>query len=192
MFGFLLCGFLIGLLNGGDDHRHGTTFHNRGFVNASNLADIFAEAFKELSAHFLVCHLTTLEDDKHFDLVSALQKAFGVVGFGVEVVGVDVAGKLNFLDVDFGLIFLGFLFSLLAVKTEFTVVENSADGGIARRGDQDKIKIFVVSTFKSAADCHNAHLFTLGADHTDLRFFVHAARKDFFVDEMFLVVPIVE
>ena len=93
---------------------------------------------------------------------------------------------------EYKIFFLGFLFSLFTVKTEFAVVENSADRGVARRRDQYEVKVFVICAFNSVSDSHNAHLLALGTNHANLRFFIHAARKDFFVDEMFLVVPIVE
>ncbi len=57
-----------------------------------------------------MCHFAAAEPDAHLELMALLQELGCLVHLGVEVVGVDVQGKADLLDLNHFLVFLGFLF----------------------------------------------------------------------------------
>ena len=67
--------------------------------------------------------LTASELDHHPDLVSVSEEAECMIDLRVEVVHVDVAGKLDLLDLGYLLLFARFFFLLVALESELSVVQ---------------------------------------------------------------------
>ena len=103
----------------------------------------------------------------HLELVTLLQELSSLVHLGVEVVGVDVQGKADLLDLNHFLVFLGFLFLFLHLEPVFTVVKNFAHRRLCLRCNLNKVKILVNGHLQCIARAHNAHLRAIRPDQTD-------------------------
>ena len=91
-----------------------------------------------------------------------------MIDLGIEVVYVDMAGKLDFLYLGDLLLLSRFLLLLVALEAELAVVHDSTYGNFALRSDENEIVSLIVSVFKGGCRADNAYLLTVGADYTDL------------------------
>ena len=115
-----------------------------------------------------MCHLTSLENNDYLYLVTGGKELLCVVSLGVEVIYVDMAGKLDLFDINLLLLFLCFFLFLVAVKAELSVVEYSAYGRIALGRDEYKVESVFVCNVKCSFDCNDSYLLAFIADHSDL------------------------
>jgi hypothetical protein len=112
-----------------------------------------------------------------------------VINLGIEVISVDKTGELNFLNFNNLLLFTGFLFLFVTVKTEFAVVHNFTYGRVSLSAHHNEIKSLVVCSFQSLCKSDDTVLCAVVADYTD----VCVLRKlDFFVDFMLFSVSVLD
>ena len=106
-----------------------------------------------------------------------------VVDLGVEVVDVDTAGKLNFLRFNDLLLLLCFLFLLVTLKAELSVVHNATYGRIALRSHKNEIVALVVGILESV-DCRdNSDLLSICANYSYLLLLTETGESEYgFVD----------
>ena len=84
-------------------------------------------------------HFATLEADDDLDFVAALEESARMVDAGLEVVCINPAGKLDFLDLDDLLLLLCFFLTLVALKAVFAVVHDAAHRRLCLRGNQHEV-----------------------------------------------------
>ena len=72
-------------------------------------------------------HLTAAEADGNLDLIAFLQESGGMANLRLKVVGVDIEGQADFLDLDDTLVLSCFLLALRLFKTVLSVVDNFAN-----------------------------------------------------------------
>ena len=155
------------VLEGGEDHGHGATLEGRLLVGGAGIRTSFQETFNDLTAVVQVAHFATLELHNDLDLVSVGKELVRVVDAGFKVVGVDGAGKLNFLDLDDLLILAGFLFLLDALKTVLTVVHDAAYRRLCVRRDHDEVKILLFCHVLCSSELDDTDLLTVRTDQSD-------------------------
>ena len=155
------------VLEGREDHGHGATLEGGLLVGGAGIRTSFQETFNDLTAVVQVAHFATLELHNDLDLVSVGKELVRVVDAGFKVVGVDGAGKLNFLDLDDLLILAGFLFLLDALETVFTVVHDAAYRGFCVRRDHDEVKILLFCHILCHSELDDTDLLTVRTDQSD-------------------------
>ena len=127
-------------------------------------------------------HLSTLETNYCLYLVSFSEEPFSLIYSGIEVVLLNAAGELNLLDLNDNLLLLCFLFSLVTLETELSVIDCAAYRGSRIRNYKNEIYTVVVRKGSCIVDLHNAYLLIRGADNSYL------GSLDLFIDEQILVV----
>lgn len=157
-----------------------TPFHLRGLIHRSGFGTRLGKTLHRLETQFGVAELTAAEADGHLHAVAVLQKANGVTHFGVEIPDVGVETETDFLDLRDMLIFTGFLLALRLFEPILTVVHDTANGRDSVRRDLHQIQIVFIRDLLSISGGHNAHLLTVGSDHTDF------GVADLFIDLQFL------
>ena len=90
-----------------------------------------------------------------------------MVDAGLEVMCVNPAGKLDFLDLDDLLLFLCFLLTLVALKAVFAVVHDAAYRRLCLRGNQHKIHALLIGDLARLIRLQNTDLLTVRTDHAD-------------------------
>ena len=85
----------------------------------------------------------------------------------VEIVGIDIKRKLDFLYVGNLLLFLGFLFSLVTLETELAVVDDLAYRRICLRRNKYEIEISVIGCALCCAVGQESELLAFGTDYTE-------------------------
>ena len=85
-------------------------------------------------------HLTAAETKSYLDSVSLGEELPGSVDLGGKVVGIDIRGKPDLLDLYDMLLTLGILFLACLLIFVFTVIDNLAYGGLGIGGNLDQIK----------------------------------------------------
>ena len=110
--------------------------------------------------------ITSLELDNNLDLVSAGKETASVVDLGLEVVGINGAGKSDLLDVHDLLLLFRFLFLFIALKTEFSVINYLAYGRISLSRDHYEIESLVVCMILRCGNGEQSHLLALRSDDT--------------------------
>ena len=141
-------------LYGGDDHAHQSSVKHGSLINGSDLTAALAEFGHYLLTYADVAHLSSLKSHYDPDLISALQKLYGVAELGVKIVSIDTTGKLDLLELDDLLLFLGFLLLFVALETVFTVIHDAAYGRLSLRRHENKIVSLIVSYLKSGFGAH--------------------------------------
>ena len=155
------------LFDRGYDHRHQFSVKHGGFIDGSVFGDGIPELIQNIFAELLMAHFTTAEAQYYLDLVAVSQKSDGVLHLGLEIVGLDTAGKLDFLDLDHVLFFLCFFFSLLLLETVFAEVDHFAYRGLSARRDKHQVKSLIVRDAECSLGTHDPELVSGGAYDSD-------------------------
>ena len=152
--------------NGVDYHSHESAFEVGGLIDSTRFLDSLAETLKDLLADFLMAHLTSAEAQYDLDLIAFTEETHRVLDLGLEVVGLDTAGKLYLLDLDNILLFLCFLLSLFLLVAVASVIGDTTYGGLCVGGNEDKVKTLIVCGAKGVVRGHNTDLLTVGSDNS--------------------------
>ena len=153
------------------EHGQITAFQNRLLVNIAAFGECFCKALKQGSTDILVRHLTALELNHYLYFIAVREEAASLIYFGVEIVGIDLAGQLNFFGVDLLLFLLVFFFFFVPVEAELAVVHDAADSRCCLCYHQYQIQILVVCHIQCLRQGNDADLFVVGADDTYICFF---------------------
>ena len=121
----------------------------------------------------------TSEADSDLYLVTVLEEFDAVLYLDVEVVGVDVQGHLDLLDLSLLLVLPGFLLPLGLLKTVFAEIHDAAYRRSRCRSDEYEIEICFDRLIECVSRSHNAELLAVSADYS---YFLLA---DILVDELF-------
>ncbi len=147
-------------------HGHKLAFEIGSLIYGSRLADSLTEALKDLFTDLLMAHLTSAETQYDLNLIAFTEETHRVLDLGLEVVGLDTAGKLYLLDLDNILLFLCFLFSLFLLVAVASVIGDATYGRLCVGGNEDKVKTLIVCGAKGVVGRHNTDLFTVGSDNS--------------------------
>ena len=96
-----------------------------------------------------------------------LQELLGLIDLGVEVVGVDVQGKADLLDLNDLLVLLGFLFALLLLEAVFAVVQDLAHRRLRLGRDLHQIQVLLLRQTQRLPAGHDAQLAAVCADQAN-------------------------
>ena len=115
-----------------------------GIFSMTPMSDKASELNDNIMTDACMTHFTTLELHADLDFVSVVKKTACVLELGFEIMRIDAAGKLNFLDIDRLLFLFRFLFLLVTFEAELSVVHYAANGrsGIGR--NFHKIQILAI------------------------------------------------
>ena len=162
-------GFVLGrLLQGRKEHDHRAALHGGSLIDATLFCTGLLKFLEKLGTDLGVTELTSSEFDHDLNLISVSEEAEGVVDLGIEVVYINVTGELDLLDLHDMLLFTGFLFLLVALKAELSVVHDTAHGRIALGSDQNEIESLVVGHLESRDERDHTDLLTVRTDDTNL------------------------
>ena len=149
-----------------NDHAQYSSVHNGSLINGSNLAASVLELLHDLLTYCDVAHFTSLKAHYYSDLVPALQELYGVSCLGLEVVGVYTAGELNFLKLDYLLLFLGFLFLFVAFEAVLTVIHDTTYGRLCLRCHKNQVIALIVGDLQSCIRRHNSYDLALNINYS--------------------------
>ena len=152
---------------GGQEHHHAAAFQLRLLINHSLAFQRLCKALLHINTQTGVRHFAAAEPDGNLYLVALLQELCGLVDLGVKVVGINVERKADLLQLDHFLVFLGFLFLFLHLKTVLAVIENFADRGLGLGSHLDQVQIQRLRHFQRIAGAHNALLLAVRANQAD-------------------------
>lgn len=153
-------------LDGVNYHGHQSALEIGSLIDGSRLFDSLTEALEDLFTDILMAHLTSAEAQYDLDLIAFTEETHRVLDLGLEVVGLDTAGKLYLLDLDNILLFLCFLLSLFLLVAIASVVGDTTYGRLCVGGNEDKVKTLIVCGAKGVVGRHNTDLFTVGSDNS--------------------------
>ena len=162
-----------------DKHIYAAPFAHGPFFHDAKIGAGLLEFFDHLIAEFHMRHLAPLvELERDLDLAALLDEFFCVVEPRVEVVGVDVPGKLHFFGLDYYLLlfFLRLFVFLGFFELVFAVIHDSAYGYLGRRGDLHQIQALHLRHSQRVARTYYPDLAAGIVDDPNLR------RFDFTVD----------
>ena len=162
-----------------DHHAHDTTVQNGVLIHVAHFTANVAESLHDLLTDGNVAHFTSLESHHHSHLITALQKLHGMARLGIEIVGIDPTGQLNFLQLNDLLLLLCFLFLFVSLKAIFSVVHNATYGGLCLRRHQNQIQTVVVRDLQCRIGAHNSDGISVFTDHANL------FRFDLLIDQQF-------
>ena len=69
-------------------------------------------------------HFSTLKTNYRFYLITFTEKFSSLINSRIKVMLLDAARKLNLLDLNDNLLFLGFLFSLVTLEAKLSVAQD--------------------------------------------------------------------
>ena len=168
-----------------EEHGQVTTFQYGLLVDVTAFAECIGKALEQGGTDVLVRHLTALELNHYLHFVAVREEAACLVNLGVEIVGIDFAGQLNFLHVDLLLLFLVFFFFLVTVEAVLAVVHDAADGRRCLGYHQHQIHILVIRHVQRLRQGNDADLLVVGSDHTHISLFGNTSIVDnFLIDEV--------
>lgn len=154
-------------LDGRDNHTQKPSVLHRRFINRAAVCAGSLKSAQHLAPDFGMAHFATLELHHDPNLVPVSEKALRVSDLGLEVVRIDPAGKLNFLQFHRRLLLPRFLFALVALESELSVVHDLTHGRDSLSRHHDQIHTAVVSLFESARRTHDTKRFSGRTDQTD-------------------------
>ena len=147
-------------------HGHKLALEIRRLIDGSRFAYSLAETLKDLFTDLLMAHLTSAETQYDLDLIAFTEETHCMLDLGLEVVGLDTAGKLYLLDLDDILLFLCFLLSLFLFIAIASVVGNTTYRGLCVGGNEDQVKTLIICGAKGVVGRHNTDLLTVGSDNS--------------------------
>ena len=147
-------------------HGHQSALKIGSLIDRSRILDSLTEALKDLLTDLLMAHLTSAEAQYDLNLIAFTEETHRVLDLGLEVVGLDTAGKLYLLDLDNVLLLLCFLFSLFLLVAVASVVSDTTYGRLGVGGNEDKVKTLIVCGAKGVVGRHNTDLLTVGSDNS--------------------------
>lgn len=159
-----------------DQHDHLTAFHLGEVFDAAHLFGVFGDAFQQLAAQILVCHLTTAKAQGDFDFVAIVQKLEHVPHFDLIVICIGVRSELDLFDLDDLLLFARFGFALLRLVFEFAEIHDLAHGRVGVGRDLDQVQPGFFGHFHGTAWRDDPDVFAVGTDQTNF------IRADIFVN----------
>ncbi len=139
----------------------------RRFFHRTQLTALLGKVQEQLLTKLRMRHLPASETDRYFDLISVLQKLFGLIEPDVEIVNTDTNAELQFFCFHNTLIFTGLFFTFGLLKPVFAVVHDTADRRIGLRSDLDEVKAFIQGDFLRVLNGHNAKLGTVLINEAD-------------------------
>ena len=107
------------ILDGHNEHRKLSAVERGLFVDRAEFGNRFFKSGEHVAAELLMGDLASLEAETDPDLVAFLKEFDRAVRLGLEIVGVDPAGKLDLLDLDGLLLLLGFLLGAIRTRSRF-------------------------------------------------------------------------
>ncbi len=132
---------------------------------------VFGAGFDKTLNHFvttvLMGHFTSFETQTNSYLVSFAEELDGTAHLCVKVVSFDPAGKLNLFDFNGLLLLSVFLFFLVTFITVFTVIHDTAYGGLCLRSDKGNIETLVICILSCGINVHNTHGVIVFVENTD-------------------------
>src|SRR5438067_509573 len=152
---------------GSQDRVQGVAFLTGAKLYDALFADVFDQAFQDLTSQVGARHLATTEENRRFDFVSLVEKAQHVVLFSFVIVVIHIDAELYFLDYDHFLMLLGLAFLLLLLIQEFPVVHDAA---YRRRGcgrNLDQIQVLLAGHFQGFKRRQDADLLAFVINHAD-------------------------
>ncbi len=139
-FCFLLIGLLCRLCI--QEHDHAAALQLGELLHAAELRAGLREPLHDVVAQVGVGHLPPTEADGDLHLVPAGEEAPGVPHLGFKVMGIDVKGKADLLNLGDFLVLPGLFFALGLFEAVLAVVHDTANGRGRLRGDLHKVKVF--------------------------------------------------
>lgn len=155
-----------------------TAFQLGVLIDRGNLRTTLGEPGQQLFTDLGMCHFSAAEANCDLQPVAVFQKLLSVFQLYVEIVFADAGRHTDFLDLHNVLVAASFLFPLELLEAVLAVIHDLADGRLGTRRDHDKIQTFLHRDLQRRFGTHNAELFALVADESDLLFI------NFFIDLM--------
>ena len=112
-------------------------------------------------------HFSTLKSESYTNLVTLVKELDGTVCHCVEVMLVDTAGKMNFLDNNNLLLLLLLLLSLMLLVTVLTVIHCAAYGRSSLRCDTNKVYALFVCILFCLIEALDTELIAVLIEETD-------------------------
>ena len=86
----------------------------------------------------------------------------------LKIVGVDIQGKADLLNLNDTLVSSRFLFALGLFKAELAIVDDFAHRRVCLGSDLHQVQIFLLRNFQRLAQGHDAQLVAVRIDHAKL------------------------
>ena len=165
------------LLLAGKKHCEAASFYLRGLIDCSTVLERVSEIRKDMRALLHVSHLASAETKCHLHAVALGEELPCSIDLGLEIVGIDVRGHTDLLDLHSVLLLLGvFLFSGLLILI-LAVIDDLAYRRLCSWRDLNQIEISFFSQFSCFRRRHDAQHLAFGADHSNF------SVTDLFIDE---------
>ncbi len=146
-------------------HLKGTAFRSRFLLDLAHVLGVGNDTFEDAQPAILMDDFTPTEENRHFNAVSILKESLDMPDLGLEIVVVGLRTNLDFLDLHYGLAFLGLLLLFLRLVLELAVVHHTTDRRIGRSGDFHQIKTVFLGHGNGFITAQNTKLFPFGADY---------------------------
>lgn len=99
------------------EHQHIASFQFGGFFNVCEFSAGIRKLPHDLIAKLRMAHLTAAKTNGYLYLIPFAYKPLGVSQLGIKIMGIDIEGKPDFLNIDNMLILSGFLFPAWPVQS---------------------------------------------------------------------------
>ena len=162
LFGLLCCA-----LYRYEEHHKLTTLECGLLIESGYLRANLCKLHHNLFTEILVSHFSTLETKCYTNLVTLVKELDGTVCHCVEVMLVDTAGKMNFLDNNNLLLLLLLLLSLMLLVTVLTVIHCAAYGRSSLRCDTNKVYALFVRILFCLIEALDTELIAVLIEETD-------------------------
>ena len=155
------------LLLAGKKHCEAASLYLRGLVDRRAVLERIREIRKDVRALLHVGHLTSAETKRYLHAVALGEELSRSIDLGLEIVGIDVRGHTDLLDLHCVLLLLGvFLFSGLLVLV-LAVIDDLAHRGLCAGRDLDQVELSFFGQFSGFRRGHDAQHLAVSADHSN-------------------------
>jgi hypothetical protein len=162
-------GVKSGLLDRGKHHGHGASLARGPALHLGDILGVFLDSFKNHESTVLVHDFPSAEKYSHLAAVAALKEPVNMLELRLVVMVVRLGTELDFLDLDYGLIFFRLLLALFLLILELTVVPDLANGRIGSGSNLDKVKALFLGNPQSLTGIEDAQLLTVVVNNPYLR-----------------------
>ena len=139
----------------------GGAFHARMKLHDAGITNVLNQAIDDLISQLAVGHLPATKTQGRLHFVSVVEKADGLILFGLVVMLVHGDRELDFLNGDDLLLFARSPFALIFFVQIFAVILNAANRGHGVGRDLYQVEAAFAGNFESFKGWENAELFSI-------------------------------
>lgn len=146
-------------------HLEGAPLGARLLLDLADVLGVFYESRQDAFAPVFMDDLTPAEKHGHLAAVSVLKKTPDMPELGLVVMVVGFRPDLDFLDLDYGLVLLGFLLLLFLLVLEFSEIHDTADRRFSVRSDLHQVIALFLREIDGILAGQNAYLLPFRTDN---------------------------